>query len=537
MIRKIFFTGICALTCVIFACADNNQNKKKEFQVIADTTIGPENEFNPLHLDSLAIENFVQTEKLSAAARQQLFEFYIPRNYQYAWFAQTKLNEQALNFYHLQSNFMVYNNDSSFFNPGLAALVDSLQNDSSFQIATAARPHTELAFTAQFFRFASRAFEGSSKINTTDLGWYIPRKKINLVNTLEQMISGKIDSTQVITQPQYVKLREHLIKYYEIEKNGGWKPIQTQAKKLSKGDIDPAVKQIRDRLYKTGDLAVLDTSNRFDETLEVGVQSFQERYGLKKTGIVTPALIAEMNTPIHQRIEQILVNMERMRWAPVMGNQDYLFVNIPAYKLYVYEKGKLQFNMNVVVGKAVHQTVIFTGTLKHVVMAPYWNVPPSITRNEVVPAMRRDKNYLSRNNMEITGYSGGIPVVRQKPGPKNSLGLVKFLFPNSYNIYLHDTPSKSLFSNETRAFSHGCIRVSEPKKLAVYLLRDQPEWTSDAIETAMNGSKEKWVNTRTPTPVAIGYFTAWVSEDGKLHFRDDIYGHDKRLREQLFVKK
>jgi L,D-transpeptidase YcbB len=192
------------------------------------------------------------------------------------------------------------------------------------------------------------------------------------------------------------------------------------------------------------------------------------------------------------------------------------------------------FSMDIVVGKAGTRTVIFNDKLEHIVFSPYWNIPRSITRNEIVPAMNRNPNYLARNNMEITGNSNGLPVIRQKPGPNNSLGKVKFLFPNRYAIYFHDTPAKSLFERDQRAFSHGCIRVKEPHKLASYLLRDDNAWNDKEITHAMNRSSEKWVNLKKPVPVVISYFTAYVDEDGKLNFRDDIYGHDKKMISRLF---
>jgi murein L,D-transpeptidase YcbB/YkuD len=197
----------------------------------------------------------------------------------------------------------------------------------------------------------------------------------------------------------------------------------------------------------------------------------------------------------------------------------------------VYEKGKRMFAMNIVAGSSQNQTVVFTGDLKYVVFSPYWNVPPSIIKKEILPGMKRNPNYLARHNME---WNGGK--VRQKPGPNNSLGKVKFLFPNSYNIYLHDTPAKSLFDEPKRAFSHGCIRLADPRKLAIWALRNQPEWTEDKIDKAMNAGKEKYVTLKSTVPVFLGYFTAWVDEEGKLNFRDDIYGHDKKLAEHLFSK-
>ena len=259
------------------------------------------------------------------------------------------------------------------------------------------------------------------------------------------------------------------------------------------------------------------------------VKSYQHRYGFKETGIVTTSLIGEMNRPVQERIRQMLINMERIRWVPAEPATDFLLVNIPEFRLHVYEKGQYKWNMNVVTGSVANNTVIFSGRLKYIVFSPYWNVPASILKKEVLPGIRRNKNYLANHNME---WNNGM--VRQKPGPRNSLGLVKFLFPNSYSIYFHDTPSKSLFNEPKRAFSHGCIRLSEPQKLAEYLLRNEPSWNSEKIVQAMNAGKEKYVTVKEDIPVFIGYFTAWVDRQGKLNFRDDIYGHDKKMAERLF---
>jgi murein L,D-transpeptidase YcbB/YkuD len=206
-------------------------------------------------------------------------------------------------------------------------------------------------------------------------------------------------------------------------------------------------------------------------------------------------------------------------------------VNIPQFLLMAHRGNNIEWSCPVVVGKSTNKTAIFKGTMKYVVFSPYWNVPRSIMNKEILPAMRRNKNYLENHDME---WNGGK--IRQKPGPQNSLGLVKFLFPNSFNMYLHDTPSKSLFKEEKRAFSHGCIRVSEPKKLAVFLLENDPEWTSEKIDEAMNSGKEQYVTLRKTVPVYIVYFTAFVDDKGKLNFREDIYHRDNQLRDMIFTK-
>jgi len=186
------------------------------------------------------------------------------------------------------------------------------------------------------------------------------------------------------------------------------------------------------------------------------------------------------------------------------------------------------------VGKEGHNTMMFNGDLNQVVFSPYWNVPPSIVSKEILPAISRNPGYLAKENMEITGNEDGLPVIRQRPGGKNALGRVKFLFPNSFNIYFHDTPSKSLFEKDKRAYSHGCIRLKEPEKLANYVLRNQPEWTPEKIEEAMNSGEQKFVKVKDPIPVVITYYTAWVDENGQLNFRDDIYGHDANLAGKMF---
>ena len=223
-----------------------------------------------------------------------------------------------------------------------------------------------------------------------------------------------------------------------------------------------------------------------------------------------------------------------MRWMPSKPSGNLIVVNIPEFVMHVTEGSKKVFDMNVVVGKEGNGTVMFTDELNQIVFSPYWNVPESIVREEIVHSMNKNPNYLAAHNMEIVSQQGDLPVVRQLPGGKNALGKVKFLFPNSFNIYFHDTPSKSLFKQDKRAYSHGCIRLSEPEKMANYLLANNPEWTPEKINEAMNAGEEKFVTLKNPIPVFITYYTAWVDEQGRLNFREDIYGHDAKLARKMF---
>jgi murein L,D-transpeptidase YcbB/YkuD len=329
-------------------------------------------------------------------------------------------------------------------------------------------------------------------------------------------------------------MRNQLIRYYKLEKAGGWEEIKGDQKVCKQDDSSTMVTLLKERLRSTGDYKNEDASPLFTHELKTAVLKAQKRYGLAADGIVGPATLRALNIPVSERIKQMLVNMERMRWMPASGEGIRLVANIPEYKLHVYEGGEKVFDMRIVVGKAAHKTVVFNDELKHIVFSPYWNIPASIIRNEILPSINRNPAYLAQNNMEQTGTRNGLPVFRQKPGSSNSLGRVKFLFPNSYAIYFHDTPAKSLFDRNRRAFSHGCIRLSEPKRLAVYLLKDKAGWDDSRITNAMYAESEEWVNLAEPIPVAITYFTAWVDDKGLVNFRDDIYGHDKALAEKLF---
>ena len=252
-----------------------------------------------------------------------------------------------------------------------------------------------------------------------------------------------------------------------------------------------------------------------------------------KLNALNKATIEELNVSPEKRIQQILTNMERIRWMPAQIDSNFVVINIPEFKMHVIENGKQIFDMNVIVGTTANNTVIFNGSIKFIVFSPYWNVPQSITIKEILPSIRKNPDYLETKNMEITSYQNGIPVIRQKPGNDNALGGVKFLFPNSHSIYLHDTPAKQLFSQTTRTFSHGCIRVEKPYELAQILLKNDTAWTNEKIKQSMNGGVELWVRLPQKMQVYIVYFTSWVDAAGAIQFRNDVYGHDKKMNKIL----
>jgi len=253
-----------------------------------------------------------------------------------------------------------------------------------------------------------------------------------------------------------------------------------------------------------------------------------------------------MNVPIGERIRQVALNIERWRAMPDDLGARHLIVNIPSFHLLAREDGKSVLDIRVVVGKLTNKTPVFSSTMSSIVFSPYWNIPDSIVEGETVPAMAKDPAYLARNNIEVLDATNASPVdysdvdwsdagqrrrlaFRQKPGRGNALGFVKFLFPNQYDVYIHDTPADRLFSRVSRALSHGCVRLEQPEALARYVLRDDPAWDDESILEAMNAGVEKHVRLREPIPVHLVYFTAWV-ENGGLHFQPDVYGYDKAAR-------
>jgi murein L,D-transpeptidase YcbB/YkuD len=256
--------------------------------------------------------------------------------------------------------------------------------------------------------------------------------------------------------------------------------------------------------------------------------------------------VAELNVPVEARIQQIALNMERWRWLPRKLGDPHILVNIPQMRLDVRENGNVPLSMRVVVGKEDTPTPIFNHRMTYLVFAPYWNVPDEIAQKETLPSVMKDPGFLERSNMEVVDKSGkpvdpesidveepGRYRFRQRPGTSNSLGLVKFMFPNQYNVYLHDTPADSLFARASRSLSHGCVRLEQPEKLARYVLRDQPDWTPERIAEAMHGADEQTVKLTAPVPVYLGYWTARVAQGGGVEFRRDVYGIDGRQTAKL----
>lgn len=326
--------------------------------------------------------------------------------------------------------------------------------------------------------------------------------------------------------------------------------------KLSKGDSGVAVLALRDRLLASGDLKTSVTVAVFTAEIQQAVMAFQRRHGLVADGIVRGKTLSTLNTPVEVQIRKIILNMERWRWIPLhhlKGN--YVLINIPEYELRIYEEDKVKAEMKIVVGKGSASTNVFNDVIQKIVLNPYWNIPTSIAVAEILPQIQKDVSYLRKHHIEVgidwkfdslnadtvdwkNLSADNFPyTLRRKPGDGNPLGKIKFIFPNRYAIYLHDTPATALFEEHERSFSHGCIRVEKPLILAEHLVSPMKDITMRKLQRLLKKEKEdEEIVLSEPVPVYMLYLTAWVDEQGHLNFRDDVYGHDEILARLLFPR-
>jgi len=498
-----------------------------------DSTINESNSYNDIFLSSNAVEQFIKENQLNDTIANAIRNFYHTRNYEYAWFASTGLIEQAFSFHSMYCT----EEEKDPFNRSLERELDKLRmgNDTVIVATDATIIKTELQLTKKFIDYV---LENPAKIDIDPaaLGKYIPAKKIPVLALADSILMENSENKGAQNpDAPYNLLQIQLGKYANIFKMGGWQPIVADGKKYSVGFSGPIVSLIKHRLEITGEFPATDTSAVFDSALVKSLKMYQSNHGLTPNGTVTQDLIKNLNVPSLTRLQQILINMQRMKWAPKRPNGTLILVNIPEFEVYV-DSGKFTlFQMGVVVGAAGHNTTMFSGNISQIVFSPYWDVPPSIVKKEIIPGLKKNKRYLEERDMEITGDEGGLPVVRQRPGDKNALGKVKFLFPNSFNIYLHDSPEKGLFNRSERGLSHGCIRLSDAPKLAHYLLRNTANWPREKIDSAMNSGVEQRTKLSPTVPVIITYYTSWVDSKGSLHFVEDLYGQDAKMAAKMFT--
>ncbi len=417
----------------------------------------------------------------------------------------------------------------------------------------------DAAISVAFLRFLSDLHIGRVNPQNLSFGFNVEDRKLDLATIVRAAIrNDQIPETVDRIEPkfpQYDRMQEVLAEYRELATREF--PSLPDGTTVHPGDEYTATVDLRALLIALGDLGA-DTAPAeadYDGELVGAVERFQTRHGLDPDGVIGKATFAELNTPIADRVHQIELAIERLRWLPDVLDAPLAVVNVPAFELWVLDPthpdDRIALEMRVVVGKAVSkQTPAFRGDMRYVEMSPYWNVPYSIAVNEILPALKKDPGYLDSRSMEIVREFGpnatALPVteenvtairagrlnIRQRPGGRNSLGPAKFIFPNAEAIYFHGTPATQLFARTRRDFSHGCIRLEDPQAMAEWVLRDQPEWTSDRIGEAMGRDRPTRVNLTSALPVIIFYTTVLADEE-QPYFYDDIYGHDKALEAAL----
>jgi len=442
-------------------------------------------------------------------------------------------------------------------------------DDRLAKLKPAARQPTEtdalkfdLALTVCAMRYISDLHIGKVNPKHLDFAFDDESRKYDLPEFIKDHIANGSDVAGALAtvEPAYPGYRhtiQALQTYLDLAGKDDGEKLPEVKKPLLPGDTYLGVPRLARLLRLVGDLPP-GLNSPVDPPIYQGalvdaVKNFQRRHGREPNGHIDAQTLSDLNVPLSRRVRQMQLTLERWRWLPESYQNAPIVANIPEFRLRAYDKNfNIGVTMNVVVGKAYgHGTPVFSDTMEYVVFRPYWEVPYSITRAEIIPHILRDPGYLAKDNLEVVDnrqnvvsagevssevidqLRAGKLFVRQKPGPKNSLGLVKFLFPNSYNVYMHDTPATELFVRSRRDFSHGCIRLEKPADLAAWVLRDNPGWTPERIRAAMNGTTTQQVNLAHPIPVLIVYATVIVLEDGLVHFYDDIYGHDAELEKVL----
>jgi L,D-transpeptidase YcbB len=421
----------------------------------------------------------------------------------------------------------------------------------------------DAALTVCLMRYISDRHIGKVNPQHFKFGLSVEEKKYELPAFLrDRLVNGRDVNAELaqIGPPfaGYSRTLQVLQRYLQLAPQDDGEKLPDSKKPIAPGSPYDGIPRLARLLRLLGDLpanaAIPEGSNLYQGALVDAVKSFQSRHGLKADGRVDEQTLRQLNTPLSQRVDQLRLTLERWRWLPDRFNEPRIVVNIPEFRLRAYDNsGNPALSMDVIVGKAFHhKTPVFERDMRFVIFRPYWNVPPSIQRSEIVPAIQKDRDYISKKGFEVVTPTGQVVTsgaitdevlaqlragkleVRQKPGPTNALGLVKLMFPNEYNVYLHSTPVPQLFSQTRRDFSHGCIRVEHPAELAAWVLRDKPDWSVQRAQTAMQSGKDnEQVNLTNPVPVLILYATAIVDPSGEVHFFDDIYGYDDELRQVL----
>ncbi|HWC64437.1 MAG TPA: L,D-transpeptidase family protein [Thermoanaerobaculia bacterium] len=489
-----------------------------------------------------------------------LESFYAPAAYAPAWLRGTQPVPQALSLIEIFRNAERKGLDPEDYDAdrweGRIRALQTSRGD-----AAAAR--FDVALTVCAIRYVSALQVGRIDPNHLEFGLTIDGQRYDLARFLRERVLCAQNPASVLEQVEsplrgYRRTERALERYLELARADDADQLPAVSRPVDPGESWAGTPRLVRFLKLVGDLpadaGVPDDSRIYGGALVDAVRRFQRRHSLADDGRIGAATIGRLNVPLGERVRQLQLALERWRWLGGDLSGPRIVVNIPGFRLRALDESlRVALEMRVVVGEAMRtETPVFAAEMTHVILRPYWNVPRGILRREILPAVVRNRGYLARNRFEVTTHDGAVVTsggvsddvlarlrsgeltVRQRPGPKNSLGLVKLMFPNEYSVYLHDTPAQQLFARSRRDFSHGCIRVEKAAELAAWALRNNPGWTLERLRREMtDGKDDVTVNLATPVPVAIVYTTAFAEENGEVHFFDDIYRHDAELAAQL----
>ncbi len=491
-------------------------------------------------------------------------QFYKKNSYQAVWLKDNKPTDNAIKMVEIiNQSYLDGLDPRSYHNTEINKLLAKIKNtdNDSPQLAKLLA-NFDTTLTDAFFLYANNLHYGLQPAHKVFQYWTVAPKAINLTALLKTAAEGdSIESTIASIAPEYpgyAKLKTKMNEYQHVAMNtGGWESIP-EGEPMQLGDKSSRVYLLQQRLVMSGELEEIDKKGKFTEDVQKAVITYQQNNGLYDDGIVDDDTLASLNIPITKKIQQMEMNLDKMRWLPNNMGSQYIMVNLPEYSLKAVKDNQVQLSMDVAVGGSEHPSCVLASKINTVVLNPYWNLPTSIAGAELWPRLKTDKNFLAKKHYNVlqADSSGNFTVVpnpetinwknmsekefnryrfRQDPGKDNSLGKVKFLFPNPCQIYLHDTNESEVFDVYKRDFSHGCIRVGEPRKLSYYILTQQEGWNKRRINSFYKDGKSQSVGLSTPINLYITYFTSWVSDDDWAQFRPDIYKLDKTAKYKVYL--